>query len=213
MPNLSPPLIYLIDDHDAFRESTSWLLEAESFEVQCFSNASEFLERFEPIDRPACIVSDVRMPGMSGIELLAEVKKRQILLPILLMTGHGDVPLAVEAMKKGAANFLEKPFTDLAIIEAIQLAMDEPIGKNDSAPLVIGAAEPSKLDPLVQARLEKLSTREHQILDAVLTGKTNKMISRDLAISIKTVELHRAKMMSKIGVKNVAELFHAVLER
>jgi two-component system, LuxR family, response regulator FixJ len=218
--------VYLIDDHEAFRQSTAWLLEAEDFQVNAFNDAVSFLSYLDQtgvasLDDRACIVSDIRMPSMSGMELLAEAKKRSVQVPILLITGHGDVALAVEAMKKGAANFIEKPFSNQAIVEAIHLALDE---ANAAKALLsahaatqnlatAGAAKSDTLSPEAQTRLDRLSMRERQILDAVLEGKTNKMMARALDISIKTVELHRAKMMSKLGAKNAAELFHAVLDR
>jgi two-component system, LuxR family, response regulator FixJ len=202
-------VVYLIDDHDAFRESTVWLLEAADFTVHSFASGPAFLDQYSPRTERACIVSDVRMPGMSGLELLAESKRKGIALPFLFITGHGDVPLAVEAMRCGASNFIEKPFTEEAITQAIELALTDTISiqaANSERNFDGKAADEPEI-------LSKLSTRERQVLDLVVAGKPNKIISRELDISIKTVELHRAHMMSKLAVKTVQDLMRVVLSR
>jgi two-component system, LuxR family, response regulator FixJ len=206
-------VVYLIDDHDAFRESTVWLLEAADFTVRSFASGSAFLDQYSPRTERACIVSDVRMPGMSGLELLAESKRKGIALPFLFITGHGDVPLAVEAMRCGASNFIEKPFTEEAITQAIEVALTDTMSMQSvNADRTFGGkttAQPAE-EPEI---LSKLSARERQVLDLVVAGKPNKIISRELDISIKTVELHRAHMMSKLAVKTVQDLMRVVLSR
>jgi two-component system, LuxR family, response regulator FixJ len=205
--------VHLIDDHDAFRTSTVWLLEAADFQVQDYPSANEFLKRYAHADGFGCIVSDVRMPGISGLELVSEVQRLGIALPILLITGHGDVPLAVEAMQKGAANFIEKPFSEQAIVSAILAAIDEPREAKAERATAVEAGKQSAVLAAAAEIITRLSVREHQLFEAVISGKANKIISRELNISIKTVELHRAKMMAKFGVRSIAELFHFVFGR
>lgn len=192
--------IYLVDDNDGFRESTAWLLETAGLEVEAFASGAEFLESFgneRHGDAPECLVSDIRMPQMSGLQLQDELKRRGIVLPLVFVTAHGDVPLAVEAMKKGASNFLEKPFSDDAIIDAIRAALASARSRNAT-----GAQG---------ELLAKLSPRERQVLDLVVASKPNKVIADILGISIKTVELHRSNMMNKLGVRSLPELMKVAL--
>lgn len=192
--------VYLVDDNDGFRDSTAWLLETTGFEVQSFASGPEFIEAYGA-DRhgadPECVVSDMRMPEMSGLQLQEELVRRGIVLPLVFVTAHGDVPLAVEAMRKGASNFLEKPFGEDALVDAIRAALAN--ARNKGA---VGAAGES---------LAKLSPRERQVLDLVIASKPNKIIADILGISIKTVELHRANMMSKLGVRSLPELMKVAL--
>jgi len=187
--------VYLVDDHQEFRESCVWILEQAGFEVRDFSSAEALLKelaREAPTSR-SCIVSDIRMPGMSGMELQCELGHRSLSLPLIFVTGHGDVPLAVEAMRHGAANFIEKPFDAPLLVESIHTAMA------NHAPQVAPDA------------LASLTRRERQVLDGIMSGKLNKVIADDLKISPKTVELHRANLMAKLGAHNVVELTRAVL--
>ena len=189
--------IYLVDDNDGFRESTAWLLETAGFDVHAFPGGQAFLAAWPVADagEQQCLISDIRMPEMSGLQLQEELLRRNIALPLIFVTAHGDVPLAVEAMRKGASNFLEKPFTDEALLQAIRTAV---AARREQAPAQ-GEA------------LARLSPRERQVLDLVVASKPNKIIADILGISIKTVELHRANMMSKLGVRSLPELMKVAL--
>ncbi|MEZ0472865.1 response regulator transcription factor [Luteimonas salinilitoris] len=192
--------VWLVDDNDGFRDSTVWLLETAGFEVMAYASAHAFLEAYAGHRHGAeeeCLVSDIRMPQMSGVQLQDELLRRGTTLPLVFVTAHGDVPLAVEAMRKGASNFLEKPFGDDTLIEAIHAALANTRNRGDGA--VNGAA------------LAKLSPRERQVLDLVVASKPNKIIADILGISIKTVELHRANMMNKLGVRSLPELMKVAL--
>jgi FixJ family two-component response regulator len=192
--------VYLVDDNAGFRDSTAWLLETAGFEAVPFASGPEFIEAYGG-DRhgaePECLVSDMRMPEMSGLQLQDELHRRGIVLPLVFVTAHGDVPLAVEAMRKGAANFLEKPFSEDALVDAIRAALAS--ARNHGT---VGAVGES---------LARLSPRERQVLDLVIASKPNKIIADILGISIKTVELHRANMMSKLGVRSLPELMKVAL--
>jgi len=192
--------VYLVDDNDGFRDSTAWLLETAGFDVAAFASGPEFVEAYGG-DRhgaePECLVSDMRMPQMSGLQLQDELRRRGIVLPLVFVTAHGDVPLAVEAMRKGAANFLEKPFGEDALIDAIRAALAT--ARNNGAVGAVGEC------------MAKLSPRERQVLDLVIASKPNKIIADILGISIKTVELHRANMMNKLGVRSLPELMKVAL--
>lgn len=192
--------VYLVDDNAGFRDSTAWLLETAGFEAVPFASGPEFIEAYGG-DRhgaePECLVSDIRMPEMSGLQLQDELRRRGIVLPLVFVTAHGDVPLAVEAMRKGASNFLEKPFGEDALVDAIRAALAT--ARNGGAVGAMGEC------------LGKLSPRERQVLDLVVASKPNKIIADILGISIKTVELHRANMMSKLGVRSLPELMKVAL--
>lgn len=187
--------VYLVDDHQEFRQSCIWILEQAGFQVQDFPNALALLKELAREAPPArcCIVSDIRMPGMSGLELQTELVHRGISIPLIFVTGHGDVPLAVDAMRQGAANFIEKPFDAPLLIDAIQTALAH------HAPQTASTA------------LASLTRRERQVLDGIMGGKLNKVIADELNISPKTVELHRSNLMAKLGVHNVVELTRVVL--
>ncbi|QQP94685.1 response regulator transcription factor [Lysobacter enzymogenes] len=198
---MSEARIYLVDDNDGFRESTAWLLETAGFEVQAYASAPAFLEAYAGERHGSgaqCLVSDIRMPLMSGLQLQEELRRRGITLPLVFVTAHGDVPLAVEAMRKGAANFLEKPFSDDGLIEAIRAAVAN--ARNHA-----GGGEAG------DDRLARLSPRERQVMDLVVASKPNKIIADVLGISVKTVELHRSNMMNKLGVRSLPELMKVAL--
>lgn len=195
---MAPARVYLVDDNDGFRDSTAWLLETAGFAPRAHASAASFLAAYEAERHGAdeeCLVSDIRMPQMSGLQLQDELIRRGIRLPLVFVTAHGDVPLAVEAMRKGAANFLEKPFTEEALVHAIQAAF----------------ASRREQAPLHNPALGRLSPRERQVLDLVVASKPNKIIADILGISIKTVELHRANMMAKLGVRSLPELMKVAL--
>ena len=195
------PLVHLVDDNEAFRRSTAWLLEAADFAVRDYPDAQSFLlalDRAQGEPAPGCIVSDVRMPGMSGIELHEELHRRRCALPLVFITAHGDVPLAVQAMRKGAVDFIEKPFDEQTLVHAVNSALDR-----------AGSAPARNAD--AARRLAQLTPRERQVMELVVAGKLNKMVADELGISIKTVELHRANMMHKLGVRSVPELMKVAL--
>lgn len=197
----NPLLTYIIDDNEAFRESTGWLLEDHGFEVQGFASAPQFLEAMDGGSvqtGDSVVLTDLRMPEMSGLELMDRMVAANARLPVVFVTGHGDVPLAVEAMRKGAANFLEKPVDENLLVQSLQLAVRSPGAR---------PRDPERASDLI----ERLSPREYQVMELVCSGKLNKTIADVLDISIKTVELHRANMMQKLEARNVPELIHRVL--
>ena len=194
------PIVFLIDDDDGVRRSLDALLRSNGLKVAAFASARDFLAQFDP-DAAGCLVTDVRLPGMSGIELLQKLRMQNCHIPVVVITGHGDVPLAVEAMKGGAVDFIEKPFRDHVLLTAVRRALE--LASEDREQR-IAVRE-------VRARLMTLTPREHQVLDMVVAGKANKVIAIDLDLSIKTVEFHRAHVMEKMGVDSLAELVQTVL--
>jgi two-component system response regulator FixJ len=199
------PVAYLVDDNEPFRRSTSLLLETAFIDVRDFDSGAALLAQLEREPAPrtgACVVSDIRMPQMSGLVLMEELRRREQSMRVIFVTAHADVPLAVEAMRRGAADFIEKPFEARLLIQAIRLAAAE---EPAQAPGNAGpAAQP---DP----RLSVLTRRERQVLELVVAGKFNKSIADILGISTKTVELHRASLMSKLGVRNLPDLVKVYL--
>jgi two-component system, LuxR family, response regulator FixJ len=198
------PLVFIVDDNDAFRSSTRWLLESYGYVVDAYSNPRHFLASLDAgsvSTRFACLLLDMRMPEMTGLEAMEEVRKRHPALPIVFISGHGDVPLAVEAMRKGAHNFLEKPFPDDALDAAIQGACRAAV-----------AAPSAVLDEVARARYEGLTAREKQVLQLVVQGKLNKIIADLLGISIKTVELHRLHAMQKMKATSLAHLVQLTMK-
>ena len=187
--------VYVIDDDEAMRDSLDFLLAAADFEVSLFETALDFLDTLSTLDF-GCVVSDVRMPDIDGIELLKRLKAGGSLFPVVIMTGHGDVPLAVEAMKLGAMDFLEKPFEDDRLIGMIDAALRraEPSVKNEAATLEI------------QSRIASLSPRERQVMDGLVAGLSNKLIAREYDISPRTIEVYRANVMTKMQAASLSEL-------
>ncbi len=192
--------IYIIDDDEAIRDSLAIVLGALDWEVKTFGSAREFLERFDSA-ATGCVVADVRMPGMGGLELQARLAERCPEVPVIVMTGHGDVPMAVRAMKAGAADFIEKPFDAEALIERIRQVMERRRAR--------GEAEVATTE--MQTRLARLTARERDVLRHLLEGKPNKVVAHDLGISPRTVEIHRARVMEKMGTQNVSQLVRLVL--
>jgi len=192
--------VYVIDDDEAMRDSLDFLLGAADFRVHLFDAANAFLAAL-PIARPCCIVTDIRMPGMDGVELLKRLKASGDAPPVIIMTGHGDVPLAVEAMKSGAADFVEKPFDDERLISAIRASLS-------------GAKQAMETDATAQAaaaRVASLSGRERQVMEGLVAGLSNKIIARDHGISPRTVEVYRANVMTKMQAANLSELIQLAM--
>lgn len=189
------PLIYVVDDDEAFRDSLRWLLESSGYRVELYDSAERFLERYRA-GTGACLVLDVRMPGKSGLELQQEINRRGITIPVTFVTGHGDVPMAVNALKSGAFDFIEKPFKDEDLLALIEKAV-----ASEAAARVEHAQRQT-----TAARLATLTQREREIMDRVIAGKRNKVIADELGISVKTVEIHRARVMEKMGADSLAAL-------
>jgi two-component system, LuxR family, response regulator FixJ len=198
MPGSS--VVHVIDDDEALRESLAFLLGAAHLEVRTYESATAFLDAL-PRAEPGCIITDVRMPGLSGVELLRRLNSREAVFPVIVITGHGDVPLAVEAMKLGAVDFLEKPFEDDALVTAVQSALGR--REHDAR----HAAEKAQ----IFERIASLSERERQVLDGLVAGNPNKTIAYDLGISPRTVEVYRANVMTKMKAKSLSELVRMAL--
>jgi FixJ family two-component response regulator len=193
-------LVYVVDDDEALRDSVRWLLESTGYRIAAYSTAERFLAAYKP-GCAACLVLDVRMPGLTGLELQQELNRRGETLPIIFITGHGTVPMAVNAVKNGAFNFLEKPFKDAQLLALIEEAAAR--GTTATAAL----ANPR----CVAARRSTLTQREREVMDLVIQGLKNRQIADQLGISVKTVEAHRARAMEKMEVSSVAELVQATL--
>ena len=193
MPNNA--IVHLIDDDEDVRRALAFLLGTAGLAVRVHESAVRFLEDLPGV-QPGCIVSDVRMPGMDGLELQRRLKEMKVAMPIVIMTGHADVPLAVQAMKAGAVDFIEKPFDDEVLLSAVRSAL----GRFENADR--SAAEAAQ----VQARIDALSAREKQVLDGLLAGHPNKTIAYDLGLSPRTVEVHRANVMTKMAAGSLSEL-------
>lgn len=196
-----PPLVHVVDDDAAVRKSMRWLLEGEGLAVQTHASAEEFLAAFAR-EIPACAVVDVRMPGMSGLELQEALVRRHVRLPVVIVTAHGDIPLAVVAMRRGAVDFVEKPVTNERLIAAVRRALS----------LHGRAADRDEEPGIVRARAAALSPRERDVLAAVIDGKSSKAIARELNIALKTVEAHRARIMAKLGASSLAGLVRLVVQ-
>ena len=192
--------IYIVDDDEAIRDTLRWLLEAKGYAVEAYASAEQFLAAYR-WDDPGCLVLDVRMSGMSGLELYEKLTALNYCLPVIFVTGHGDVPMAVSAIKKGAVDFIEKPFNDQELVDLIQrcLALDA---------LCRDRAHKSAA---ITTNMAQLTPREREVMDLVVAGRHNKIIADSLGISIKTVEAHRAKVMEKMGAKSVADLVQMAL--
>jgi FixJ family two-component response regulator len=201
-PRDSAGMVYVVDDDEAVRDSLRWLLESNHYQVQCFERAEDFIEAFEP-GRVACLILDVRMPGMSGLELQERLLELHANLPILFISGHGDVPMAVATMKKGASDFIEKPFNEAELRASVERMLESARSQG------VAAREKEERAAL----LARLTSREHQVLDCIVAGRLNKQIADDLGISIKTVEAHRANIMDKLDAATVADLLRLALGR
>ncbi|MET7012979.1 response regulator transcription factor [Uliginosibacterium flavum] len=196
----SEQLVYIVDDDEALRDSLIWLLESTGLKSLAFESAEAFLAAYSA-KMNGCLVLDIRMPGMSGLELHEKLNAMHATLPVIFITGHGDVPMAVSALKKGAVDFIEKPFNDQEMVSLIRGALAEDL-KHHGARLQEADA---------QRRIDGLTPREREVLELIVAGRLNKQIADDLGISIKTVEVHRARVMEKMGVNSLAELVQHVM--
>jgi len=196
----SDAAVHVVDDDVAVRKSLAFLLASEGIPVRLHESASAFLDE-EMKGEAGCIVTDVRMPGIDGIELIRRLKARGVTLPVIVITGHADVPMAVEAMKEGAVDFLEKPFGDEAFIATVRDALSRHERNSHQGAQIAQ----------IQARFEALSERERQVLDGLVAGKANKVIAYDLGISPRTVEIYRANVMAKMQAKSLSELVRMAL--
>ena len=192
--------VYVVDDDEAVRDSVQWLLEGQDFRVRSFESSEVFLARYDPRE-VACLIVDIRMDGMSGLELQDRLIERNSPLPIAFITGHGDVPLAVDTMKKGALDFIQKPFKEEQLVPLVERMLEQ--ARANFAEHQQAASR--------DALLSKLTGREAQVLERIVAGRLNKQIADDLGISIKTVEAHRANIMEKLGANTVADLLKIAL--
>ncbi len=192
--------VYVVDDDEAVRDSLQWLLEGKDYRVKCFDSAEAFLVRFDPRE-VACLIVDIRMEGMSGLDLQDRLLERKSPLPVVFITGHGDVPMAVTTMKKGAVDFIEKPFQETALVALVERMLAQ--AQQDFEQY----QEQMNRDALIS----RLTSREAQVLQRIVAGRLNKQIADDLGISIKTVEAHRANIMEKLGANTVADLLKIAL--
>ncbi len=192
--------IYVVDDDEAVRDSLQWLLEGKDYRVRCFDSAESFLTRYDPRE-VACLLVDIRMPGISGLELQDRLIERKSPLPIVFITGHGDVPMAVTTMKKGAMDFIPKPFKEEELLSVVERMLDQ---AREAFTEYQHAANRDAL-------MGKLTARESQVLERIVAGRLNKQIADDLGISIKTVEAHRANIMEKLNANTVADLLKTAL--
>lgn len=197
---IATPSVFIVDDDDAVRDSLGLLLRSAGLQSQDYASAEAFLEDFNT-DMVGCLVLDIRMPGMNGLELQAKLTQRKSTLPIIFITAHGDIPMAVEAVRMGALDFVQKPFDDTEIVGKVSAAME------DGQRVHQKAMEQS----VVRDHLATLTARERHVMDQVVQGKANKVIASDLGISQRTVEIHRARVMDKMKVNSLAQLVRAVL--
>jgi two-component system response regulator FixJ len=197
---VSEALVHVIDDDEAMRESLTFLLDSAGLKSRTYESAVHFLQALDP-STAGCIVTDVRMPDMSGLELVRRLNERGSALPVIIITGHGDIPLAVEAMKAGVLDFLEKPFDDEALLTAVNAALDARARSTQQD------ADRKRFETM----LESLSPREKDVLHGIVAGKPNKIIAYDLGISPRTVEVYRANVMTKTGAASLSELVRMAL--
>jgi FixJ family two-component response regulator len=196
-----PPIVYVVDDDEAVRNSLRFLLRSVGLATQTWASAGEFLASYRPT-QPGCLVLDVRMPSMSGLELQQQLNLRGAIIPVIFITGHGDIPMAVEAMQHGAFDFLQKPFRDQDLIDRIQRALAKD-AKSRAA---------HKEHARIRSRLESLTPREREVMQLMTLGKPNKVMAADLGVSQRTVEIHRARVMEKSGATSLAQLVRMVMD-
>jgi len=203
LPEATPdlePTVFIVDDDAAIRRSLRFLIESSGLSVETYGTAEEFLDRYEP-ERPGCLILDVRMPGMSGLNLQEELVARRAELPIIVVTGYAEVPMAVRALRKGARDFIEKPFSDQMLLEKVRDAIASDLEAR---------RRKAERDVAVQL-LARLTDREREVLAGVIAGKPNKVIAQELLLQIKTVEAHRAKVMKKLEADSLADLIRLAM--
>ena len=193
--------VFVVDDDEAVRASLRLLLKSVGLPATAYSSAQEFLAGYDP-RHPGCVVLDVRMPGMSGLELQQILNMRGATIPVIFITGHGDIPMAVEAMQHGAFDFLQKPFRDQDLLDRVQRALERDHRTRQEL----------KEKDRIQDRLTSLTPREHEVLSLITRGKPNKVVAADLGVSQRTVEIHRARVMEKMGASSFAQLVRMVLD-
>lgn len=198
---MSAPTIYIVDDDEGVRNSVKFLLKCVALTSHTLASANEFLDTYNP-EHPGCLVLDVRMPGMSGLELQQQLNLRGAIIPVIFITGHGDIPMAVEAMQHGAFDFLQKPFRDQDLIDRIQRALERD-ARNRAA-----LAEHER----IRASFNSLTPREREVLALMIRGKPNKVMAAELGVSQRTVEIHRARVMEKTGAESLAQLVRMAME-
>jgi len=192
--------VYVVDDDEAVRDSLQWMLEGKDYRVRCFDSAESFLNRYDARE-VACLIIDIRMPGMTGLELQSRLIEAHSPLPLAFITGHGDVPMAVDTMKKGAMDFIQKPFHEEQLVPLVERMLEQ--AKESFAE--------HQSSVVRDALMARLTLRESQVLERIVAGRLNKQIADDLGISIKTVEAHRANIMEKLNANTVADLLKVAL--
>jgi two-component system response regulator FixJ len=196
-----PATVFVVDDDEAVRTSLRLLLKSVGLPVETYAAAQEFLDQFDP-DRAGCLVLDIRMPGISGLELQQHLNDQHSIMPIVFITGHGDVPMAVEAMQAGAVDFIQKTFRDQDLIDRINRALEKDREMRNAL----------RERDEIRRRMSQLTPREREVLELVTQGKANKVIAGDLNVSQRTVEIHRARVMEKMGANSLAHLVRMVIE-
>ncbi|EKS66598.1 MULTISPECIES: response regulator [Caballeronia] len=199
--NSSAPMVYIVDDDNGMRTSLAWLLDSVGVKSEGFANAADFLRAFD-VSRPACLVLDVRMPEASGFDVQAELNRRGATLPIIFVSGHGDIPMSVRALQHGAIDFVEKPYNSQQMLDRVQRAMK----------LAMQRHAKDQRQRELRERVDSLTGREKEVLRGVIEGKASKRIAADLQISVKTVDVHRASIKDKLGAASIAALVRDVLE-
>ncbi len=197
----SAPTVYVVDDDEGVRNSLRFLLKSVGLSARTLASAREFLDSYKP-KQPGCVVLDVRMPGMSGLELQQQLNLRGAIIPVIFITGHGDIPMAVEAMQHGAFDFLQKPFRDQDLIDRIQRALERDARNRTSL----------EQHDRIRERFASLTPREREVLELMTQGKPNKVMAGDLGVSQRTVEIHRARVMEKTGAASLAQLVRMTMD-
>ncbi|NTZ06725.1 response regulator transcription factor [Burkholderia metallica] len=195
------PIVYIVDDDEDMRTSLSWLLASVKIQARCYRGPAEFLAQFDP-SVPGCMVLDVRMPEVSGFDLQAELNRRSVSLPIIFVSGHGDIPMSVRALQNGAIDFVEKPYNSQQMLERIQRAIRVASDTHQ---------ENQHRQAMIQ-RIRALTPREREVLNGVIEGKASKLIARELGITAKTVDVYRASIKEKLGASSIASLLKDVIE-